>query len=119
MQGSLSLAESNDHLQQPMIEIITEEKAQYIVASILVNYTLAKEYAIRGLTEMHTIRMCNSLMMQINWWQSALPIQWYQFFMKANRKSFHRFVSGQVILERKVMDDVQCSFEYAVKEGLC
>ena len=119
MDGCLSLAQSNDHFQQPMIEIITEEKAEYIVASILVNYSLAKEYAVRGLTEMHTIRMCNALMMQLNWWQSNLRIKWYEFFMKANRKSFQRFISGQVILERKIMGDAQCSFAYAKKEGWC
>ena len=117
--GSLSLAEAHEDSRPPMIEIITEEKAEHIVASILINYTLAKEYAICGLTKMYTTRMCETLMMQLNWWNSSLPISWSEFFVKMNKTSFHRFVSGQVLLERRVMGDAQCSFSYAQKEGWC
>ena len=119
IEGNLSLATSHDQLQQPMIEIITEEKAQYIVASILINFTLAKEYAIHGLTQMHTVRMCNALMTQLNWWRCNLQISWHQFFMKVNKNSYHRFVSGQVILEKRVTSDIQCSFAFAKREGWC
>ena len=119
MEGSLSLAEAHDDLQPPMIEIITEEKAKHIVASILINYTLAKEHAIRGLTEMYSTRMCEALMMQLNWWNSTLPISWSEFFVKVSKTSFHRFVTGQVVLERKVMGNAQCSFSCAKKEGWC
>ena len=113
------MAEPNDDLQQPLIEIITEEKPYYVVASIVINYTLAKQYVTNGLTEMNSIRMGNSLNQQLKRWNKHLPVSWSQFCIKVNKNSFHRFVTTQMIVEKFAKDDAQCSFVQAKMEKWC
>ena len=114
MKGCLSMAESSDFFQQPMIEILTEEKAQYVVASILVNCTLIKEFY----TGRHTARMLASLVQQYVYWRKCFSPSWSEMFTKVNKNAFNRFFTAQLILPRDVYGG-QCSFTQAKSTGLC
>eukprot|EP00795_Rhopilema_esculentum_P004920 gene4920-21260_t len=112
-----SIADQEERFKLPMIEIVTKETPECIMASVMVNQTVVEEQKRHCFEKMYSSRLDDTLNMQMAMLNLVFQAQWKEFPMQVQKGVYNRFATAQIILKKIV--PYQCSLGEAERMGIC
>eukprot|EP00795_Rhopilema_esculentum_P004924 gene4924-21265_t len=112
-----SIADQKERFKLPMIEIVTKETPECIMASVIVNQTVVEEQKRHCFEKMYSSRLDDTLNMQMAMLNLVFQAQWKEFPMQVQKGVYNRFATAQIILKKIV--PYQCSLAEAERMGIC
>eukprot|EP00795_Rhopilema_esculentum_P004873 gene4873-21204_t len=112
-----SIADQEKRFKLPMIEIVTKETPECIMASVIVNQTVVEEQKRHCFEKMYSSRLDDTLNMQMAMLNLVFQAQWKEFPMQVQKGVYNRFATAQIILKKIV--PYQCSLAEAERMGIC
>ncbi|XP_065069774.1 uncharacterized protein LOC135694822 [Rhopilema esculentum] len=112
-----SIADQEKRFKLPMIEIVTKETPECIMASVIVNQTVVEEQKRHCFEKMYSSKLDDTLNMQMAMLNLVFQAQWKEFPMQVQKGVYNRFATAQIILKKIV--PYQCSLGEAERMGIC
>ena len=100
-----------------MIEIVTEEKEKSVVASIMINETVAQQHAENDLGPSNIRVLADTMNMLYNSFLS-LDLRWSYYCIDINKDVKHKMLHSQIVLKKQETPS-QVSLHEAKQIGLC
>ena len=112
-----SIADQEERFKLPMIEIVTKETPECIMASVMVNQTVVEQQKRHCFEKMYSSRLDDTLNKQMVMLNLVFQAQWKEFPMQVQKGVYNRFATAQIILLKIV--PYQCSLGEAEQMGIC